>query len=90
VEYNEACTVASIEVASYNAKEVEEELDYVIGIIMYCLLFVCQLLFSLYATIRYHKSDMILHIHSDASYLSVSHVRNRLCGLFYCEKNPTS
>jgi hypothetical protein len=25
------------------------------------------------ATIRYHKSDMILHIHSDASYLSVSH-----------------
>jgi hypothetical protein len=24
------------------------------------------------ATIRYHASDMILHIHSDASYLSVS------------------
>jgi hypothetical protein len=23
------------------------------------------------ATIRYHASDMILHIHSDASYLSV-------------------
>jgi uncharacterized coiled-coil protein SlyX len=24
------------------------------------------------STIRYHASDMILHIHSDASYLSVS------------------
>jgi hypothetical protein len=24
------------------------------------------------ATIRYHTSDMVLHIHSDASYLSVS------------------
>jgi hypothetical protein len=35
-------------------------------------------------TIRYHKSDMILHIHSDAYYLSVSHARSRLGGLFYC------
>jgi hypothetical protein len=26
------------------------------------------------ATIRYHASDMIIHIHSDASYLSVSHI----------------
>jgi hypothetical protein len=41
------------------------------------------------ATIRYHKSDMILHIHSDAYYLSVSHSRIRLGGLFYCgKKNP--
>jgi hypothetical protein len=40
-------------------------------------------------TIRYHKSDMIQHIHSDASYLSVSHTRSRLGGLFYCrEKTP--
>jgi hypothetical protein len=39
-------------------------------------------------TIRYHKSDMILHIHSDASYLSVSHARSRLGGLFYCGNNP--
>jgi hypothetical protein len=30
------------------------------------------------ATIRYHASDMILHIHSDASYLSVSNARSRL------------
>jgi hypothetical protein len=36
------------------------------------------------ATIRYHASDMILHIHSDASYLSVSNSRSRLGGLFFC------
>jgi hypothetical protein len=40
------------------------------------------------ATIRYHASDMILHIHSDASYLSVSHARIRLGGLFYCGDTP--
>jgi hypothetical protein len=36
------------------------------------------------ATIRYHASAMILHIHSDASYLSVSNARSRLRGLFFC------
>jgi hypothetical protein len=35
------------------------------------------------AAIRYHASDMILHIHSDASYLSVSNARGRLGGLFF-------
>jgi hypothetical protein len=41
------------------------------------------------ATIRYHASDMILRIHSDASYLSVSHARSLLGGLFcYGEKPP--
>jgi hypothetical protein len=35
------------------------------------------------ATIRYHASDMILHIHSDASYLSVSNAQSRLGGLFF-------
>jgi hypothetical protein len=35
------------------------------------------------ATIRYHASDLILHIHSDASYLSVSNTRSRLGGLFF-------
>jgi hypothetical protein len=34
------------------------------------------------ATIRYHKSDTILYIRSDASYLSVSHALSILCGLF--------
>jgi hypothetical protein len=35
------------------------------------------------ATVRYHASDMILHIHRDASYLSVSNARSRLRGLFF-------
>jgi hypothetical protein len=41
------------------------------------------------AAIRYHASDIILHIHSDASYLSVSNARSRLGGLFFCgDKSP--
>jgi hypothetical protein len=40
------------------------------------------------ATIRYHASDMILHIHSDASYLSVSNARIRLGGLFFLGNKP--
>jgi hypothetical protein len=41
------------------------------------------------ATIRYHASDMILHIHSDASNLSVSNARSRLGGLFFLgNKSP--
>jgi hypothetical protein len=41
------------------------------------------------ATIRYHASDMILHIHSDASYLSVSNARSHLGGLFFLgNKHP--
>jgi hypothetical protein len=35
------------------------------------------------ATIRYHASDVVLYIHSDASYLSVSNARSRLGGLFF-------
>jgi hypothetical protein len=40
------------------------------------------------ATIRYHVSDMILHIHSDDSYISVLKARIRLCGLFFCGDKP--
>jgi hypothetical protein len=40
------------------------------------------------ATIRYHKSDMILHIHSDASNLSIYHVRIKFGGLFDCGNKP--
>jgi hypothetical protein len=40
------------------------------------------------ATIRYHASDMVLHIHSDASYLSVSNARSRLGGLFFLGNKP--
>jgi hypothetical protein len=37
------------------------------------------------STIRYQALDMILYIHSDASYLSVSNARSRLGGLFFCD-----
>jgi hypothetical protein len=41
------------------------------------------------ATIQYHASDVILHIHSDASYLSVFNARSRLGGLFFLgNKSP--
>jgi hypothetical protein len=41
------------------------------------------------ATIRYHASDMILHIHSDASYILVSNARSHLGGLvFLGNKSP--
>jgi hypothetical protein len=40
------------------------------------------------ATIRYHASDMVLHIHSDASYLSVSNARSRLGSLFFLGNKP--
>jgi hypothetical protein len=33
--------------------------------------------------IRYHASDMILHIHSDASYLSENEANIRAGGFFY-------
>jgi hypothetical protein len=41
------------------------------------------------AAIRYHASNMILHIYSDASYLSVSNARSHLGGLFFLgNKSP--
>ena len=43
------------------------------------------------ATIKYHKSDMILKIHSDASYLSERQGRSRAGGHFYLgNKDPTT
>jgi hypothetical protein len=40
------------------------------------------------STIWYHASDMMLHIHSDASYLSVSNARSRMGGIFFCGDKP--
>jgi hypothetical protein len=40
------------------------------------------------AALKYHASNMIIHIHSDASYLSVSHACIRLGGLFFCGDKP--
>ena len=35
------------------------------------------------AAIRFHASDMILYVHSDASYLSEPHSKSRVGGIFY-------
>ena len=35
------------------------------------------------ATIRFHASDMVMNIHSDASYLSETKSRSRACGHFF-------
>jgi hypothetical protein len=37
--------------------------------------------------IRYHASDMILHIHSDATYLSENEAKSRSGGFFYMGNN---
>ena len=43
------------------------------------------------ATVRFHASDMILNIHSDASYLSEANAHSRACGHFFMgwKSNPT-
>ena len=40
------------------------------------------------ATIRFHKNDMILHGHSDASYLNEPDARSRLGGYWFLSKKP--
>jgi hypothetical protein len=40
------------------------------------------------AQIRYKASDMTLHVHSDASYLSVAKARSRVGGHFYLSTKP--
>jgi hypothetical protein len=35
------------------------------------------------AMVRFHVSDMILNIHSDASYLSKANAHSRACGHFF-------
>jgi hypothetical protein len=41
------------------------------------------------ATVRYHSSNMILNIHSDASYLSEPQARSQAEGIFYMSAVPT-
>jgi hypothetical protein len=40
------------------------------------------------ATIRYHASDMVLHVESDASYLSEENAKSRFAGFHYCSDDP--
>jgi hypothetical protein len=40
------------------------------------------------ARIRYHASDMVLNVHSDASYLSVKNAKSRAAGIFFLGSLP--
>jgi hypothetical protein len=42
------------------------------------------------AVVRYHASDMVLHVHSDASYLSEAHACSRAGGYFFLSDRPTN
>ena len=42
------------------------------------------------AVVRYYTSDMILNIHSDASYLSESRARSRIAGEFFIGSVPVN
>ena len=41
-----------------------------------------------HATIKFRASDMILNVHSDASYLSVSKARSRAAGIYFLSSLP--
>ena len=41
------------------------------------------------AVVRYYASDMILNIHSDASYLSEPRARSRIAGYYFLGSKPT-
>jgi hypothetical protein len=62
--------------ASEQSNATEETADKVIKLLNYCNT-------HPETKIRYHASDMILHIHRDASYLSESEAKSRAGGLFY-------
>jgi hypothetical protein len=62
--------------ASKESKSTEVTADKVIQLLNYCNT-------HLETKIRYHASDMILHIHSDASYLSENEAKSRARGFFY-------
>ena len=40
------------------------------------------------AKVRYHAYDMILNVHSDASYLSESRAQSRIAGYFFMDSTP--
>jgi hypothetical protein len=62
--------------ASEQSKAIEVTADKVIKLLKYCNT-------HLETKIRYHASDMILNMHSDASYLSENEAKSRAGGFFY-------
>jgi hypothetical protein len=64
--------------ASEQSKATEVTADKVIKLLNYCNT-------HPESKIRYHASDMILHIYSDASYLSENEAKSRAGGFIYME-----
>jgi hypothetical protein len=62
--------------ASEQSNATEMKADKVINLLNYCNT-------NPETKMRYHASDMILHIHSDASYISENEAKSRAGGFFY-------
>ena len=75
--------VAISTLASVQAKGTQATMNAAIHLLNYCAT-------HPNATIRYKASDMILHVHSDASYLSVHGARSRVGGYFFLSQTPPS
>jgi hypothetical protein len=67
--------------ASEQSNATEVTADKVIKLLNYCNT-------NPETKIRYHASEMILHIHSDASYLSENEAKSRAGGSFTWEISP--
>lgn len=63
-------------IASAQSKATEETIKATTQLLNYCAT-------HPEATVRFHASDMVLHITSDASYLTASDARSRLGGYFF-------
>ena len=74
--------VALNEIGSEQSRATSKTMDEVQQILNY-------LVSNPNATIRYHASGMILFIHSDASYLSVTKARSTASGLFFLSDTKT-
>ena len=73
--------VAISTLASVQAKGTEATMVAAIQLLNYCAT-------HPNASVRYKASDMILHVHSDASYLSVHGARSRVGGYFFLSQTP--
>jgi hypothetical protein len=70
-------------IAAQQAKGTEATADAVTQLLDYCAT-------NPIATIRYRASDMVLRIHSDASYVSEKDARSRSGGHFYMGNQPSN
>ena len=73
--------VAISTLASVQSKGTKATLNAAIHLLNYCAT-------HPHAKIRFKASDMILHVHSDASYLSVHGARSRVGGFFFLSQSP--